>query len=76
MTEQLDSESIQIPAELLSRIDTRVRRTEFGDRDDYIVHILKEVLYRTEQESDLSTEEEVNEQQVQERLKSLGYLNE
>jgi Arc/MetJ-type ribon-helix-helix transcriptional regulator len=76
VTEQLESESVQLPSDVLSRIDTRVTHTEFDDRTEYITHVLEEVLYEVEQGTDPSAEEDVDEQQVQERLKSLGYLNE
>lgn len=76
MTNSQAVESIKLPVEILRRIEPRIEATEFENKSEYITHILEEVLYELEQESDHSAAESVDEQQVQERLKSLGYLNE
>jgi predicted glycosyltransferase len=69
-------EPVELPTEVLDRIDARVDHTEFEDTTAYITHILEEVLYELEQDIDRADADTVDEQQVQERLKSLGYLNE
>ncbi|WP_253739119.1 hypothetical protein [Halohasta salina] len=76
MAESQEVESIEVPVELLKRLEPRIEATEFKNKSEYITHILEEVLYELEQESDHSAAGSVDEQQVQERLKSLGYLNE
>jgi hypothetical protein len=68
-------ESLDLPAGVLERIDARVERTEFEDATAYVTHVLEEVLFEVEEATDAGAEA-VDEQQVEERLKSLGYLNE
>lgn len=76
MSDTQDLESIDIPSELLTKIQNRVDYTEFEDANQYIIYVLEEVIHSTEQETELSANSDVDEQQVEERLKSLGYLNE
>lgn len=71
-----DRRSLELPGEVVERIESRLPYTEFDAVDDYVVHVLEEVLHAVERENDLSTAEAVDERQVEERLKSLGYLNE
>lgn len=76
MSESQEVETIELPADTVSRVDDRVARTEFDDVSGYVQYILEEILYHAEQENDLSDTEAVDEQEIQDRLKSLGYLNE
>lgn len=69
-------ESLQLPADVLTRIEARVERTEFEDASAYISYVLKEVLHEAEEDGDLHTSDQVDEEQVEDRLKSLGYLDE
>lgn len=74
-----DAESdraVELPTDVVDRIEARVPYTEFESPEEYITYVLKEVLYHVEEENDLSDAEEVDEDQVRDRLKSLGYLNE
>jgi Arc/MetJ-type ribon-helix-helix transcriptional regulator len=74
-----DSQSlrrIELSDELVSRIEDRIQYTEFETPSEYIEHILEEVLYHVETTSVEENREAVDEDEVQERLKSLGYLNE
>lgn len=66
---------VALPEELVDRIEERVAHTEFDTSDDYISYVLKEVLYQVEEANKLAESESVDEQKVEERLKSLGYLN-
>lgn len=75
MNKQNGKDTIQLPTELFSRIKNRVDTTEFSDPNEYVIFVLKEILHQTKQENSYSSEP-VEEQQVQDRLKSLGYLNE
>jgi Arc/MetJ-type ribon-helix-helix transcriptional regulator len=70
------SRSIDLPADILERVDRRVQHTEFEDASEYVTHVLEEVLYELEQGDDEPASEAVDERQVEERLESLGYLNE
>lgn len=76
MSESQEVETIELPADTVSRVDDRVARTEFEAVSDYVQYVLEETLYHAEQENDLSDTEAVDEQEIQDRLKSLGYLNE
>lgn len=76
MGESTEKRTIELPPGIISQIENRVKYTEFEDVNTYITHLLKEVLYQIERESDLSGANEIDEQQVEDRLKSLGYLNE
>jgi Arc/MetJ-type ribon-helix-helix transcriptional regulator len=82
MTESKTTEFVEMPSEMLEQLEKRVSQTEFDDASEYVTHLIEEVLYEIEQsgdESKIDTDtdtESVDEKQVQERLKSLGYLNE
>lgn len=75
MSEHGERRSVELPADIFSRIEDRVESTEFEDVNEYITHVLEEVLHQTERNHELSAGS-IDEQQVEERLKSLGYLNE
>lgn len=70
---------ITLSDELTSRIDKRVRHTEFEDVDEYAEFVLAEVVTRVERDdeglepTDGST---ASRDGVQDRLESLGYLEE
>lgn len=67
---------VELPERIVSRVDDRLPRTEFRDSGEYITFVLEEVLYRVEEETKDDDFEPVDEQEVEQRLKSLGYLNE
>lgn len=71
-----DLSTVQLPARLVKQVEERVPYTEFEDTQDYITFVVEEVLHSVQEENGLSGAEAVDERQVQERLKSLGYLNE
>ena len=81
MTESKTTEFVEMPSEVLEQLEKRVSQTEFDDASEYVTHLIEEVLYEIEQSGDRSKidtdtdTESVDEKQVQERLKSLGYLN-
>lgn len=76
MSDSREVTTVELPADIVSRINERVRHTEFEDVNDYVTYVMEEVLYHVEQENDLSDSEAVDEQEVRNRLESLGYLNE
>lgn len=76
MRDTQEFESVAIPSDVLERIGDRIAHTEFDDVDEYVTYVLEEVLHTVEHETDFRSDDEVDEQQVEERLKSLGYLNE
>lgn len=68
--------SIQLPERIVSRVEDRLPRTEFDTPGEYVTFVMEEVLYRVEKETENDDFEPVDEQEVKDRLKSLGYLNE
>lgn len=75
-SEDEEYEEIRLPKRILNRTEQRIHHTEFDSSEAYITYVLEEVLYRVEDMSDVSPAESVNEDEVKDRLKSLGYLNE
>jgi len=74
--EQNETTSVDISTEIIDRVEARLARTEFETPSEYITFVMEEVLYRVEQETADDDFEAVDEDEVKDRLKSLGYLNE
>lgn len=68
------TETVSLPTRVVDRVEQRLPRTEFESTTEYITYVMEEVLYQVEQETD--DEIDVDEAEVEDRLKSLGYLNE
>ena len=71
-----NTESVELPTRVTDRVEKRLPRTEFDTSAEYITYVVEEVLYRVEKETDDDDFEAVDEDEVKDRLKSLGYLNE
>ena len=71
-----ESKDVTLPVELLERIEQRVQYTEFESVDKYVEHVLQEVLYQVETDGPDTETVDIEESEVEDRLKSLGYLNE
>lgn len=69
---------LTIPDDLADRIDSRVRRTDFESADAYATYVLSEVLTRVERDADAepAAESTASREGVEDRLQSLGYLEE
>lgn len=67
---------VELPDRILDRVEDRLPRTEFDTPGEYITFVMEEVLYRVEEETADDDFEEVDEAEVKDRLKSLGYLDE
>lgn len=67
---------VELPSRIISRVEDRLPRTEWDHPEEYITYVMEEVLYRVEQETEETDYESVDEEEVKDRLKSLGYLNE
>ncbi|ELZ10980.1 hypothetical protein C479_09223 [Halovivax asiaticus JCM 14624] len=65
--------SIEIPDRLVDRIERRLARTDFETPEAYASYVLEEVLAQVESETD-DGYEQVDGDEVEDRLKSLGYL--
>ena len=70
------SQAVELPTRIVERVEERLPRTEFDSSGEYITYVMEEVLYRVEQETEDDDFEEVDEDEVKDRLKSLGYLDE
>lgn len=70
------AETVELPARIVDRVGARLPRTEFDSEAEYITFVLEEVLYHVEEETEDDDYEEVDEDEVKDRLKSLGYLDE
>lgn len=68
-----ETRNLTLPADVYGRIEERLPYTEFDDIEAYITYVLEEVLTEV---SDIDDAVAVDEEQVQDRLESLGYLNE
>ncbi|MFD1633369.1 hypothetical protein ACOZ4L_09260 [Haloplanus ruber] len=67
---------ISLSDDLAERIEGRIDGTEFDGVDEYAEFVLGEVLARVEHDAAESQEETASREQVQNRLQSLGYLEE
>ncbi|RXK46922.1 hypothetical protein [Halorientalis pallida] len=72
---QEQTQQLDLPARIVERVEDRLPRTEFDSPEEYVSFVMEEVLYRVEQETEDDDFEEVDEDEVKDRLKSLGYLN-
>lgn len=68
-----DPVSVRIPAHLHRRIVNRLDRAGFEAVDEYVVYVLEEVLAEVEA-STPEDDSQVDEDEIQRRLQSLGYL--
>ncbi|QLK25759.1 hypothetical protein HYG81_17030 [Natrinema zhouii] len=72
--ERDDHESIALPSELVSRIESRVPRSDFDSAAEYVTFIVEEVLATVEAETETDDYEGEAQDEVEARLESLGYL--
>ena len=73
-----ETQSIELPLDLINRIEQRVQLTNFESTEEYIAYVLEEMIFEVEQKNTELTSEKYDDQQeteVEERLKSLGYLS-
>ena len=74
MKKEEEKRTLSLPAELYGRIEERVKATEFGSVDEYVIFVLEEVLREEEEEEKRAFSKE-EEAEVKKRLKALGYLD-
>lgn len=70
------AQEVELPERIVERVEDRLPRTEFDTVAEYVTFVMEEVLYRVEEETDDEAAPDVDEEEVKDRLKSLGYLNE
>lgn len=69
--------AIELSTDLVQRIEARLPRTEWDDPEAYVTFVLEEVLSQVEDDPEAGRGlDEVDEDDVRDRLESLGYLNE
>jgi Arc/MetJ-type ribon-helix-helix transcriptional regulator len=61
--------NIEIKNEIYEKIKKRIEKSEFSSVEEYVNFVLEEVI--KENEGEITEEEE---EQIKERLRSLGYL--
>lgn len=76
MALQEETRQVDLPERIVTRVEDRLPRTEWDTPEEYITYVMEEVLYRVEQETEDDDFEPVDEEEVKDRLKSLGYLDE
>jgi len=67
---------LSISDELADRIDARVEHTDFESPAEYAEFVLSEVVTRVERDSESGEPSETSREGVEDRLQSLGYLEE
>jgi hypothetical protein len=65
---------IELSAELLGKIQDRMKTTQFNSVEDYVEVILNEVVDATSEKSSDPATDLAEDNEVQDRLQSLGYL--
>lgn len=73
MSQRAERRSLDLPGGLVDRVEQRLPRTDFDTPEAYVTYVMREVLYHVESETDEEFEP-VDEADVKDRLRSLGYL--
>lgn len=76
MSDQEGTKALDLGEEIVSRVEGRLSRTEFDTVEEYVTYVLEEVLSQVEADTEDEDFQAVDEAQVKDRLRSLGYLNE
>ncbi|WP_202320737.1 CopG family transcriptional regulator [Archaeoglobus neptunius] len=71
----MSERTISIPEDVYTRIEERIKDTDFGSVDEYVTYVLREVLASLEEEEEEEVFSEEEEEKVKERLRALGYLD-
>lgn len=67
--------SVELPSRVVARVDGRLERSEFDTVEEYVTYVLEEVLARVEDATETDPVESVDREEIETRLKSLGYLD-
>ncbi|WP_233204298.1 hypothetical protein [Halegenticoccus soli] len=68
--------TVELSSRMIARIEARLPRSEFSSVDEYVTFVLEEVLSRVEDATEEENFEAVSQTDVEERLRSLGYVPE
>lgn len=63
---------VEIPEEFYRKIESKIAGSRFSSVDDYVVHVMKEVIAAEEGADDLLTEGQ--RAKIENRLRDLGYF--
>lgn len=66
--------TVELPARLVSRVEGRLDRTQYDTADEYVAFVLEETLARVEAATD-DDPVDLDEDEIHDRLESLGYLD-
>lgn len=72
MSTQDDGRTVAIEGHLYERVERRIAKTNFESVDEYVTFVLEEVVAGDEGDA---AYEDVDDEDVQARLRSLGYLD-
>lgn len=64
---------VDLPEHVVERVNDRLRGTEFESTTEYVTFVIEEVLHRLDADGD--DIDPVDDAQVKDRLRSLGYLD-
>lgn len=67
---------IEVSEDLIERLEDRIPYTEFTSASEYVEFVLEEVLYTVSESGSETTSEPIDDQEVEDQLRSLGYLEE
>lgn len=71
----VDTVDLALPERIVDRVDDRLPRTDFDTPEEYVTYVMEEVLASVEADTD-DEHTGVDENEVRDRLQSLGYLDE
>lgn len=66
--------TLALDESLVSRVERRLEYTDYDTAEEYVAFVLRETLARVEAETD-DAPADVDREEVQDRLESLGYLD-
>ncbi|MDA1196491.1 MAG: hypothetical protein O2779_00840 [Nanoarchaeota archaeon] len=66
--------TIQIPQELLAKIEVRAKEANFTSAEDYVVYILRKVLEDSQPQKS-KKDLEAQEDEIRKNLKDMGYID-
>jgi Arc/MetJ-type ribon-helix-helix transcriptional regulator len=72
MSSETDDRTVTLEAHLYDRVERRIGKTNFESVDEYVTFVLEEVLA---DEAGDDAYDDVDDDDVQARLQSLGYLD-
>ncbi|WP_411964467.1 hypothetical protein [Haloferax sp. YSMS24] len=71
----MNNYNISVPEPLIESLKNHLSNTEFDDVDEFAQFIIRNTICVLENESEFKTANNVDQDEVQERLESLGYLS-